>query len=161
MLNVGKFHIYKPSRDSSVSRASAWSHTVIGGMIAPGFESHQCFTGMWKRRLGCHAGCQEVGRCRTRGESQGMCNTYASTGFETQRRHHQKLKTGVSIAPQKGLMSSKNLKKKKNSVFTRIYNTCTYVQRWKTVHLMLNRVFPVTRKVGNVRIFCSISNENA
>ena len=28
-------------------------------MIAPGFESHQC---------------QEVGRCRTRGESQGMCN---------------------------------------------------------------------------------------
>ena len=29
---------------------------------------------MWKRWLGCHAGCQEVGRCRTRGESQGTCN---------------------------------------------------------------------------------------
>ena len=28
---------------------------------------------MWKRRLGCVAGRQEVGRCRTRGESQGTC----------------------------------------------------------------------------------------
>ena len=28
-------------------------------------------------------------------------------GFETQERHHQKSKTGVSVAPQKGLMSSK------------------------------------------------------
>ena len=27
--------------------------------------------------------------------------------FETQGRHHQKSKTGVSVAPQKGLMSSK------------------------------------------------------
>ena len=26
------------------------------------------------RRLGCHAGCQEVGRCGSRGESQGTCN---------------------------------------------------------------------------------------
>ena len=43
-------------------------------MIAPGFESHQCLTGMWKRQLGCHAGPKEVGRCHTRGESQGMCN---------------------------------------------------------------------------------------
>ena len=43
-------------------------------MIAPGFESHQCLAGMWKRWLSCHAGCQEVGRCHTRGESQGMCN---------------------------------------------------------------------------------------
>ena len=43
-------------------------------MIAPGFESHQCLAGMWKRRLSCHAGRQEVSRCHTRGESQGMCN---------------------------------------------------------------------------------------
>ena len=28
-------------------------------------------------------------------------------GFETQGRHHQKSKTGVSVAPQKGLVSSK------------------------------------------------------
>ena len=37
----------------------------------------------------------------------------AHSGFETQRRRNQKSKTGVSVAPQKGLMSSKNLKKKK------------------------------------------------
>ena len=29
------------------------------------------------------------------------------SGFETQRRHHQKAKTGVLVAPLKGLMSSK------------------------------------------------------
>ena len=29
------------------------------------------------------------------------------SGFETQRRHHQKSKIGVSVAPQKGPMSFK------------------------------------------------------
>ena len=43
-------------------------------MTAPSFESHQCLAGMWKRWLSCHAGRQEVGRCHTRGESQGTCN---------------------------------------------------------------------------------------
>ena len=28
-------------------------------------------------------------------------NKAANSGFETQRRHHQKSKTGVSVAPQK------------------------------------------------------------
>ena len=37
-------------------------------------------------------------------------NKAAHSGFETQRRRHQKSKTGVSVAPQKGLMSSKNVK---------------------------------------------------
>ena len=50
------------------------NYTVSGGMITPGFESHQCLTGTWKRWLGCHAGHQEVGRCHTRGESHRMCN---------------------------------------------------------------------------------------
>ena len=66
--------------------------------------------------LGCHAGHQEVGRCCTRTESQGICNTYiplqsankaTNSGFEKQRRYHQKSKTGASVALQKGLMSSK------------------------------------------------------
>ena len=39
-------------------------------------------------------------------------NKAAHSGFETQRRCHQKFKTGVSVAPQKGLMSSKNFLKK-------------------------------------------------
>ena len=39
-------------------------------------------------------------------------NKTAHSGFETQRRHHQKSKTGVSLAPQHNNMSSKNLKKR-------------------------------------------------
>ena len=35
-------------------------------------------------------------------------NKAAHSGFETQRRYHQKFKTVVSVAPQKGLMSSKS-----------------------------------------------------
>ena len=35
-------------------------------------------------------------------------NKAAHSGFETQRRCHQKSKTGVSVAPQKEPMSSKN-----------------------------------------------------
>ena len=46
---------------------------MSGGLIAPGFESHQCLVGMW-RQLCCHAGCQEVVRCHTRGEYKGTCN---------------------------------------------------------------------------------------
>ena len=43
-------------------------------------------------------------------------NKAAHTGFETQRIHHQNSKTGISVVPQKGLMSSKkNFKKELNS----------------------------------------------
>ena len=49
---------------------------------------------------------QEVSRCRTRGESQGMCNTYAHFGFKTQRCH-QTSNTGLLVTQQKGHMSSK------------------------------------------------------
>ena len=40
-------------------------------------------------------------------------NNAAHSGFETQRRRHQKSKTGVSMAPQKKIMSSKNVLIKK------------------------------------------------
>ena len=39
-------------------------------------------------------------------------NGAAHSGFETQGRCHQKSKTGVSVAPKKGLVSSKNIVKK-------------------------------------------------
>ena len=49
-------------------------------------------------------------------------NKAAHSGFETQRRRHQKSKIGVSVAPQKGPMSSKNFfKKKKKSFITIAY----------------------------------------
>ena len=44
--------------------------------------------------------------------SPPSANKAAHSSFEPQRRCHQKSKTGVSVAPQKGLVSSKNLKKK-------------------------------------------------
>ena len=39
-------------------------------------------------------------------------NKAAQSGFETQRRRHQKSKTWVSVASQKELMSSKKIFKK-------------------------------------------------
>ena len=48
-------------------------------------------------------------------------NKAAYSGFETQRRRHQKSKTGVSVAPQKGLMSNKNLKQKKKYTNAKVY----------------------------------------
>ena len=64
---------------------------------------------------GCHAGHQEAGRCCTKGESeesavhrQGNMQARESTlAFETQSRHHQKSKIGISVAPQNGLVSYK------------------------------------------------------
>ena len=47
-------------------------------------------------------------------------NKVADSGFKTQRRHYQKSKIGVSVAPQKGHMSFKNLKKNKFSTFSMV-----------------------------------------
>ena len=67
------------------------------------------------KRLGCHADLYTVSRCHIRDESEDHTSEKACKGihhsFETQGRCHQKSKTGVSVAPQKGLMSSKNKKK--------------------------------------------------
>ena len=41
----------------------------------------------------------------------GACKWGIHPGFETQGRCHQKFKTGISVAPQEGLMSSTNEKK--------------------------------------------------
>ena len=67
---------------------------------------------------GYHAGRKEVGRCRTRGESEaslayrrGSMIKGFTPGLETQGRRHQKSKTWVSVTPQKGLVSNKNTKK--------------------------------------------------
>ena len=66
------------------------------------------------KRLGCHAGSQEVGRCHT--QKMNLSNHYNQavehTGkghpdFETQSRCHQKFKTESSVLLQKGLMPSK------------------------------------------------------
>ena len=68
-----------------------------------------------QKRLSCHVSCQEASRCHLKwiwGIHCVQARKYASQGiqpsFETQGRYHQKSKTGLSVAPQKGLMSSKN-----------------------------------------------------
>ena len=45
-------------------------------------------------------------------------NKASHSGFETQRRHHQKSKTRVSGAPKKGLVSSKKILKKEEEFKT-------------------------------------------
>ena len=47
---------------------------------------------------------------------QESMQKWIHSGFETQGRHHQKSKTGVSEAPRNELMSSKNFKKRKNFI---------------------------------------------
>ena len=97
-----KFADNKPSQYSSVSRAFIYS------MIGPNFEPYQCLlTGIWKRSA-------QLPRGPTRGQSNHSV-------FATQRRHHQKSKTGVLLAPQKGLVFSKKLfffQKLQNNVCT-------------------------------------------
>ena len=70
---------------------------------------------MWGKTTGYHAGRQEAGRCRTGLVNLRECTSHtpppsankaANFDFKTQRRYHQKSKTGVSVAPQKELMSS-------------------------------------------------------
>ena len=91
---------------------------MIGLFSSPTNAWSQIFGRDWPGHHACH---QEVGRCHTRGESQGCmllpsANKGAHSDFETQRRCHQKSKTGKSVAPQKGLMSPNKLKQKKNFV---------------------------------------------
>ena len=72
--------------------------------IEPKTDSHQNLAGRWKRRLGCHAGGQEASRCRAKGRVTctlpPSVNKAANSGFETQRRHHQKSKTGYQWPPK-------------------------------------------------------------
>ena len=89
---------------SSVGRASGsqifWEH---------GFESwqlHLC-NSMWGQDW-LHTSCQKVGKCSTRGGSWGTYITFAAhSGFETQRRCHQKSKTGVPVAPKRTCVRQK------------------------------------------------------
>ena len=62
------------------------------------------------KRLAGDAPEVNLGKCVTRTPRPSM-NKAAHSGFETQRRHHQKSKTRVSVSPQKGLMSPKFKKK--------------------------------------------------
>ena len=68
----------------------------------------------------CHVDHNTVRRCHTRGESEDHTGKKAykqgiQASFETRGRHHRKFKIRVSVAPQKGLVSSNNFFKKEVS----------------------------------------------
>ena len=80
--------------------------------------------------------------------------------FETQGRRHQKSKTGVSVAPLKGLTSSKNLEEQKETLpspilravtITRIgeimfQSTIERIAMWKVIEVLLYPSSPPNAK---------------
>ena len=56
-----------------------------------------------------------------------IVNKATYSAFKTKRRHHQKSKTVVSVAPQEGLMSSNFFKKRSNGNVFKIIMV-TYLQ---------------------------------
>ena len=80
-------------------------------------------------------------------------NKAAHSGFETQRRHHQKSKTGVSMASQKGLMSSKNFKKEKEKCLKRVSFYLIYKLLYLKT-LWINKLQLKVVKVSQMAIRC-------
>ena len=78
------------------------------------------------------------------------CKRGIHSDFETQRRRHLKSKTGVSAAPQKGLMSSKEFwKKTRLHLHLRPLSRLSHVSL--TVSLSLSR-FLIERELPNVSL---------
>ena len=84
VMNHEKKHGSIPE-GAAVFMYSGWDqywfeHNRWAAMVAV-FIDFQCSSAryMEEKQLGCCAGCQEISRCRTRGEPQGTRNTYAST----------------------------------------------------------------------------------
>ena len=74
----------------------------------------------WMKWFGCHADHQEDNRGHQKwiweircAQAAKYANEGIHPGFETQGRYHQMSKTGASVAPQKGLISSKNFIRKR------------------------------------------------
>ena len=94
-----------------------FGHTFVCGTIGPGFEPQHVPACRYVEEIGSAAmlttkrsagvapdvNLREHVTCT----SLASANKAAHSDFETQRRRHQKSETGISVAPQKGLMSSK------------------------------------------------------
>ena len=60
------------------------------------------------------------------------------SAFETQRRRHKNSETGVSVAPQKGLVSSKNFLKNLSSSVTSPLYARTAMSSFGQIHLYIS-----------------------
>ena len=93
-----------------------------------GFEPYHCLTGIWKINFQASAmlfqwlmlradvWCHTRGRPITSTPLPSVKKAEPTLGFETQRRRQQKSKTGASVAPQKGLLFSKNFTKNNKTI---------------------------------------------
>ena len=87
-------------------------------------------------------------------------------GFETQGRRHQISKIGVSVAPQKGLVSSEIFKKKKKEKkkgLTRTYSVAARIHGRKVVIRVIVRVVTTASAIGGatIRVAVSIPTKHA
>ena len=96
--------------------------------------------GTWieRARLPCQP--LKGSKCCTRGESEDhtrekACRKGIHHGFETQGRHHQKSKTGVLVAPRKGLMQAKKSFLKNSSL------PCFLWEKLRIKMLYLNKTY--------------------
>ena len=69
-------------------------------------------------------------------------------GFETQRRHHQKSKTGVSVGPQESIMSFKKIQQKSKVMFLEnptclLYFYYPFLGRWYPCKFGLLVTYPL------------------
>ena len=87
----------------SVERRSAWSYTVSGGMIGPGFEPQLSCSkeeNVEENGSALMLVTKRSSSCHTRDKSLPSRNKAGYSGFETQRRCQQESKTRVSVASQ-------------------------------------------------------------
>ena len=107
-----------PSRHNSVGIVSAWCHTERqqqhdrSQFQAPPMPAHRYVKeNSWAPMLTTKRSAGVTPEVNSREHVTQMplssVNKAAHSGFETQRRCHQKSKTEISVVPQKGLMSSK------------------------------------------------------
>ena len=79
-------------------------------------------------------------------------------GFENQGRCHQKSKTGVPVAPQKGVVSSNNFFFKNwSSSLRHIFSIVIYFRIWDSRNLQVCMTFPRKQYIQNC---CDMSEDN-
>ena len=85
----------------------------------------------------------------------------AHSGFETQRRHHQKSETGVSVAPKMDMCPTKNFKKKhgRQRRSYRFHVPIPLIQPLDPLLHFGGIFLPAATKLGQGNIFTSVCQE--
>ena len=113
-----------------VARVSVWSHTVSRGMIDPKFQNPPVLVDSYAEEngLAVYAGHQVISRCCTTGESQEhvtrlcKCKQDWPLWLRKPKETLPEIQNRVSVAQQKGLMSSKQKSQKITTYICHITN---------------------------------------